>query len=161
MSWIEKTVGEAIAWMEKKAKTNAGCRCPCCGQRVKIYNRKLTSEMAYALCRLYSIQSKEFWRPVNILREAKLASGEYSKTRFFGLIMQVEKGQWSLTKTGIAFVEGRIRVARSVLVFHNRKVGESDDMISISEALDNKWQWEDIVRLPEGVKIQERMFEMT
>ncbi len=143
----------------------AGCTCPVCGQFVKLYKRKLNSQMAHFLCRLYMLtqQTGEQWHHVRKFLEAgHKASSDGTYLRYWRFIEPMEKvdapepdeekktqksmGYWKITELGKTFAEGRSRAKAHVLVLAGKCEGFSEDMIDIHEALGAKFDYAELMR---------------
>jgi len=132
--------------------------CPCCGQRVQLYRRKMSTDMVSALIRLYAVTrgapadpedpSKMFrspngalWVHRDVFCSAK-GSGDYAKMRFWGLIAprdyrsknENSSGFWAITELGVNFVERRARIPLYVYVYNNAFHSSSPDTLGITEA---------------------------
>lgn len=161
---------EARGWLRTHAA--AGVFCPCCQQFVKIYRRKITSSMAYALL-LIARHYKD--RPLGEMGEwlhvpeylsaqskfgAPVRGGDWAKLRWWGLIeaaMDVEPserrsdgsarvGHYRLTPLGRAWARGECAVPRIALIF-NQRLARLDDTetVTIREALKDKFNYAELM----------------
>lgn len=122
-----------------------GVDCPCCGQYVKLYKRKLNAGIAYGLIQLHRKGGdKDFVDIWADNTDPRRWGGDFAKARFWGLAVQLDKdrgdgskrnGFWKLTETGIRFVRHERRVPKYVYVFNNTRYGSSDEETTIVEAL--------------------------
>ena len=72
-----------------KESWRKGAKCPCCGQLVKLYQRKITSAMAYGLILLHNLQTDDFIHIENWLKEKNIPSsirGDFPKLKHWELI---------------------------------------------------------------------------
>lgn len=141
-----------------------GCTCPVCGQYVKLYKRKLNSQMAQFLCRLYAITEKtgEEWHHVrSFLSAGHKASSDGTYLRFWRFIEpmplkeapgddkekegQRSSGIWKITGTGKTFAEGRARAKAHAFVLCGKCEGFSEDMVDIHEALTAKFDYAELM----------------
>ena len=136
-----------------------GCKCPACGQNVKEYKRKLNSSMAYGLIIIYRIHKlKGFDKGIKMNEEIakmKIPSSniEYSKLAYWGLVEEEENddpkkktsGLWKITKKGISFVNNRMTLPKYVFIYNTKVKGSSDDKISISDSLGDKFDYTELM----------------
>lgn len=126
-----------------------GTTCPCCGQFVKLYRRKLTSDMARFVC----ILSK--YRPgrwVNI-RKIDVRGGDYAKLVYWGLAEQRENadeskkdsGIWRLTERGYEFAARKTKVRSHAFVFNGKCEGMTGGKVSIKDALGEKFDYAELM----------------
>lgn len=109
--------------------------CPCCDRHNMICKRKITSTMAK---QLYAMR-QEAWRYHFSKELQKEVGGEwrmYSLLRFWSFVEAgKDGGLWRITKSGIAFVDGRIDAPRCALVLNDRCIGfVPDQRITFKEA---------------------------
>lgn len=116
-----------------------GCKCPCCGQEVKLYKRVLNAQMAWFLIALHRAPRLDGnWVDIKAL---DVRGGDYAKTRYWGLVevkddpTKRSSGLWRLTQKGLKFVHDQVRVPRHVLVYNGECRGFSDQDIGIRQAL--------------------------
>ena len=144
-----------------KAKEPNGCRCPVCSQRVKIYQRKLSSIMAKALVVFYKVDEQDDcsgWLHVHgdkRMFDATAGAGDYGKLRFWAYAEpeytykgtnRAKTGRWRITEEGKKFVRGLISAPKYVYVYNNRMVGKSDDeRIRIDQALGEQFSLSEIM----------------
>lgn len=130
-----------------------GVNCPCCGQLVKLYDRKLNSGMAIFLLGLYgSTFEGNFEHASTVLVGTK--SLDYSVLRHWRLIEEDNRlvagkrksGFWRVSERGRKFVEAKITVPSHVKLFNNKLVGFSEDRISITQALGKNFDYNEVMR---------------
>lgn len=125
-----------------------GIVCPACDQFAKVYRRKLNSGMANSLVVLYR-RYRDAWvhLPTARANGEITQSNEEAKLRWWGLVEQDERhsGNWRLTETGIAFVEG-MRLPKYVLLYADRFLGFDGDSITIQDALGDHFDYEELMR---------------
>lgn len=155
-----------IAAAKKKVRdgASAGCTCPVCGQYVKLYKRKLNSQMAHFLCRLYAVtkETGKQWHHVRSFLEAgHKASSDGTYLRYWRMIEPMPKadapeppdekktrksmGYWRITNFGKTFAEGLSRVRAHVLVMAGKCEGFSEEKIDIREALGSKFDYAELM----------------
>jgi hypothetical protein len=160
-----ETLVEAKAHLRENYKS--GCTCPACGQYVKEYKRKLNSGMALFLIGLYKLMKRDakknptvqytqnFYSNKEVMKKMNLTvtSLDYSVMKHFGLIEprvseggKRDSGAWRLTQEGIHFVSNSDTAPKYVYLYNNKRTGISDEQISISEALDSKFDYEELMK---------------
>jgi len=151
------TIGQAKAHLRDNIKK--GINCPCCGQYVKMYTRKVTSAMAYGLILLVKSKSEDYFHIENYLKEQNCPSsvrGDISKLRYFKLIKKLEGirddgskrvGYYKVTERGKDFVRGLITVPESVMIFNKKTYGFSENHINIHQALKNKFNYNELMNI--------------
>lgn len=129
-----------------------GVTCPCCEQFVKLYKRKLNSGMALTLIRIY--RHSQGWVPVKeFLRQNKWHNGhDWTLLRFWGLLEEKQhakgensSGYWRITAKGISFVLNHITVPKRMLMYNQSCYGFEGGETSISEALGNKFNYQELM----------------
>jgi len=150
------TIKELKAYL--RANFEKGVDCPCCGQFVKLYKRKLNSGMAVTLIRIYN-QNKhdeENWIPVKeFLRINKYKnSHDWTLLKHWGLLQEKEQienninkssGYWKITKKGKEFVKNKISVPNKVHIYNNIVLGFSDDNTTIIESLGKHFKYQELM----------------
>lgn len=134
-----------------------GIDCPCCGQFYKVYKRKLNSSMARALIAIYNEASnrpREWLYIPSFLSDHKL-NANTALLRYWNLIEPMEsanlktnltRGMWKITGTGIAFVEGKIRVLKYGLFCNQKFLGfDGTETTSIEESLGDHFNLEELL----------------
>jgi len=165
--WLDKRLGmkkpkgatllQAQRHVQEALKPGAGAiDCPCCKQRVQLYRRRLNSEMARWLILLSRVFLSNGRRWVSVkdspLKETR--GGDYAKLQHWGLIEQRpntdEKkrtsGYWRPTTKGVNFAKNRTRVPSHIYIFNNTVYGQSEETVSIVDALGVKFDYRDVVR---------------
>ena len=150
------TLGEARATLRNTALKGASC--PCCGQLVKVYKRKLHSEMAVFLCRLVRRAGMEYkWVNVrHVLRggeETQKASTDGAYLTRWRLVEtkrakpgEPGAGLYRPTELGVRFVMRKIRVPSHIYMFNNTLIGFTDKLVTIDDALGDKFSYEELMR---------------
>jgi hypothetical protein len=132
--------------------------CPCCGQKVKIYKRKLNANMARWLIWLVkAYRDARRWWSVNegpVLQNRK-GGGDFAKLVHWGLIREKPNeadsskrtsGFWKPTKKGALFARMKIEVPSHVHLYNNEIVGWSDTPITIENALGKRFNYRELMR---------------
>ena len=135
-----------------------GTDCPCCGQFVKLYKRKLNSGMSLFLIGLYKLSKNNGVRCFKnqiIMRKMNLntSSLDYSIIKHFDLIEEeidheTEKknsGYWKITQKGIEFIEQKIEVPSHVHIYNGKVLGFADTTTNIITSLGNKFSYNELM----------------
>ncbi len=163
---IDWTISQARALMRPKLKE--GVECLCCGQRVQLYVRPLTSAMVHGLILLYR-HHKVCGEPTNnfvhiedYLKNQNCPSsvrGDLPKARFWGFIQghgdektdgNPNNGLYKLLPKGIDFIEGRILVQKSVKLYNNKFYGFDGAETDVFACIKNKFDYSALM----GIKKQ-------
>lgn len=159
---------DRISLGEAKRRLREGFRdgttCLCCGQRVKLYKRKLTSSMAYALVLIakHYRTSNEWLHVPTYFSKLELdpktqaaIRGDYAKLEAWGFLRErtgeeniaggPRAGFWRITPAGEAFVRGETRAPRHRYFFNRRARGSSDERITITEALGDRFSYPELM----------------
>ena len=142
------TIEEAKSYLRKKL--DKGITCPCCNQTVKMYKVKLTTGMAQVLIKFY--KNKGWKHPIE---DFKTINGDYAKLRHWGLVEKhggehesdvKSNGLWRITLKGIDFIQGSVKVPEKIKLYNNNFYGfDGDKMITIRQALGNKFDFEELI----------------
>lgn len=137
---------------------SSGYRCPCCGQYVREYARKITSSMARVLIILYRNGNFDYIHVENLLKSLNKSHlrADFHKLRYWGLLKKkvenredgsARNGFYQITTSGIWFVEEKITVQEKILIFNNEFKGFSGEQINIHQALGNKFSYKELMNL--------------
>ncbi len=134
------------------ANYEKGVVCPCCKQYVKRYRRSINSSMAYWLIWLVKshILQNNNWIDV---RNSPVRGGDYAKLQHWQLIEKKpnedgdrrSSGKWRPTFSGIDFAFRRIKIYSHAILYNNEMRALEGDLIDISEALGNKYNYETLM----------------
>lgn len=154
------TISVAQRYVEERCEE--GVRCPCCGQYVKVYRRKINSTMARALLYIY----KYFEHPdanewlhvadylVKVKKDSTIAGGDASKLRLWGLIEPLPSkrqdgsnrvGYYRITDLGKKFAEGKVKVSSAVYVYNQQVMGYDEQTVNIEQALGSKFNYAELM----------------
>lgn len=136
-----------------------GAKCPCCGQFVKLYKRKITSSMAYGLIVINRLKEpgeifhlNKFFKELPNVPAA--IHGDMPKLRLWGLLSDIEKelddgnpncGLYTLTPEGRAFVMGAISVPKYCFMYNNKVTAKSEELTTIREALGDQFNYSELM----------------
>jgi hypothetical protein len=127
-----------------------GVNCPVCNQYAKEWKRGIVATAAADLCKLVCLHEGE---PVHINEFTKQRSNFYCLA-YWDLIASEDadgeakrgSGMWSPTEKGILFVKGKIAVPKYSITFNNKVLRLEGEMITIHDALGNRFNYEELMR---------------
>lgn len=142
-----------------KDNMKKGGICPACTQNVKMYEKKIDSQMAYYLIQIYkktiSFPDKEYFHVQDDLNVPMKVSGSWAKLRWWGLIEEQEKGNdvsnkrtsgmWKITDAGKRFVQHKSKVTQYVKLFNGKFYGEVGKQVNISQCLNEKFNYMELM----------------
>lgn len=143
-------IADARRILNERAKD--GMTCPCCNQLVKIYKRKLNANMVRFLIDLVlEHHTARSW--VSYLA-CRFLGRDYNYLQLFGLAKtrkntdktKKSSGMWKPTEDGINFVAGRNTAPEYVKVYNNRVIRTSKKRVTVREALQNKFNYDDLMK---------------
>lgn len=144
------------------------CVCPCCDQLARLRRYKLDSGIAYALTQFYVLGGPHHRDWVHYADVTRIAGNtmKFSLAKFWGLLERSgekmltgqrspagrknSRGEWRLPDMGCAFVEGKITVPASILVYNDTCYGMSDEQVTIHQALGDKFDYDELMDHAEG-----------
>lgn len=130
----DPTIKEARRNLKRHFDAGRAAACPCCGQTVKRYPRKITATMARQLARLYRVYPRSL---TSSQLQESIDGGNrmYSMLRHWRMVEDTEHG-WRITKRGINFVDGDISTPKFAFVFNNKLVGFSEERVKFEDCVD-------------------------
>lgn len=139
-----------------EAQMAAGAGCPCCGQFVRIYKRKLNSIMAAFLIWLVRRDraSGESWQDIKAAPDnIRSFGGDYAKLAHWGLVANKpnndpsrrSSGLWRPTPKGVDFALAHRPVPSHVHLYNNEVIGFSERQVSIVEALGARFDYQELM----------------
>lgn len=155
-----ETIKEGKQYLRDNWNTPGGCTCPCCGQRVKLYKRKIHKGMAVDLIRVYREQRRLGWTEFIHVEKYLQSTGKsyshnFALAEFWGLAERSKAepeqpaartgGLWRLTALGREFVAGRMTVPKFVYTFNHRKYYQSDERVNIRTALTDQLNYDELM----------------
>jgi len=148
----EVTLEEARTKM--MSMTDKGASCPCCGRLVKLYRRKLHTEMALFLLKLVRAFKEEprWYSTRELVPSTTKASTDGSYLVHWGLIEReahenesgAKAGKYRPTEKGIRFAEGEQYVRSHLHLLCGNVVGFGGDVVTIKECLGSKFDYEEL-----------------
>lgn len=149
------TLEEAKQWL--RARFEDGANCPCCKQTVKLYPRKLNSNMAVFLVSLVRLWKREN-RPIKY-KECSFHGRDYSYLHLWDLARTARSddpakrmsGMWEPTQKGIDFVEQKIEVPSHAYCYNGKLIRLSDTKTNIIESLGQDFNYAELMQaVPEN-----------
>lgn len=149
-SLFGQTVEEAKVDIERVLTESRQTDCPCCGQRVKRYERSIYAQPAKFLIWLAKAYQRDHrwydWREEPVRGDGQKGGGDYSKLRFWGLIEhkpntdkhnlpQNYSGMWRPTQKGISFAYNKLAIPKYALIYNNKLLGFKGEMVTITDCL--------------------------
>jgi len=135
-----------------------GYNCPCCGQLVKRYYRKLNSNMALTLLLLYRSGLKGYVHIENFMQQrGHKRSGDFPYLVHWRFLEKMpgerqdgssRTGFYKITGLGIMFAEGKLYAREKIMISNNRFEGFDGGDISIQTALTNKFNYDELMKEP-------------
>lgn len=147
------TLQEARDWLRGQVTDGPGAHCPTCHQVAREYRRRLNSNMAYALIRLYRLGGLEWVHKPTVLRGVGSAARDESLLRFWGLLEEAgderpdggRSGWWRVTPLGAAFVRREHTVREYAIVYDNRLLRLEGKAIDIERALGARFSYRELM----------------
>jgi len=149
-----KTILEAKKYLRKNFED--GVSCPCCGQFVRLYKRKLNSSMARSLIWIVGASrlSNDGW--VDVPTEAPkwlTKTNQHTTMKWWQLLERMpndksykkHSGIWRPTQKGTDFALGKVSVPEYVLHYNDSIIGHSDSMVTIREACGVKFDYDEMI----------------
>ena len=123
--------GMSKDWLFLLENIEDGRHCPCCGQFVKAYRRKLRANHVRFLRQLVEkTSSAEPWIHYKTLR---FAGRDYNYLQHFGLAESKPGGFWRATSLGHSFLSGSVSVPEWLLIYDNQVFSRSERPVFIFE----------------------------
>jgi hypothetical protein len=110
--------------------------CPCCGQKIVRYKHGLNRTLVSGLWHLHNAGGRA---RIDKLGMTLSESTNFQKLRYFKLAKPAgaeSNNEWILTRAGLEFLQGRLKVSRFVFTKLGNPVAESIERIFIHEVED-------------------------
>jgi len=157
------TLQSAKDWL--RDRVDVGAKCPCCTQLAKVYKRKLTGPMAYALILIErNFRTSGDWLhvPSYLSKWSKIGSavrgGDWAKLVHWKLIEEKPEirddgspraGYYKITQLGIDFAQGRVAVPKFVYLYDSRVIQRAcTETLTVAEALGSNFNYAELMRGP-------------
>ena len=139
------TVAQAKLWLEQNR--DEGASCPCCGQYVKTYRRKLYATQVRSL--LYAARTfGADWFHLSKLDGVKpgVRQADFPKLAWWDLIQNQGSGPlWSITSKGFKFAADALEVPETAIVLNGRLQGFEGRQVRIGDVLGKQFNLEEMV----------------
>lgn len=132
-----------------------GYNCPCCGQLVKRYFRKMNCNMAMTLVALYRKKKFGFVRVEEFLRvNGYPRSGDFPYLVHYGMLEKMtgeradgskKNGFYKLTDKGRQFVLEQIKVPQTFIIYNGKCEGFEGKEIGIVDALGKYFDYRELM----------------
>lgn len=145
----QASLAQVRNWLLSKA--DDGAECPVCKQYVKVYRRKITSSMAYALIEMYRAGGKDWVHLASVLTGAR---ADEAKLAYWGLIEEEKilrpdggrAGYWRVTDLGELFLRGNLKLPKYARVYNKRVLGlDATEQATIRDALGTKFDYSELM----------------
>jgi hypothetical protein len=149
---LNATIQEGVDYVLRIAE-NGGGECPCCRQRVQVYERTINAGMARALINQWRAVGQD-WAKTRMLWTM---THEGAQLQWWGLIEPGQArsdggkgGEWRITDSGRDFVLGRLSCPRYAKVFDGQLLGldASYGYVTIQDALGTKFDYSSLMSGP-------------
>lgn len=142
-----KTIKEAKLFLQKGIAKPGGCKCPACGQEVKLQKRKISTGMVEFLLKLAFIS--QAIKTLNNPKAAKSVhykdcnpkSNDYTTLAHWGLIEAESsmRGHWRITALGLAFLQGKETIKVYSLFYDGQVRGFAGDALAVEDFFGEDW----------------------
>jgi len=139
------TIDEAQAYL--LANIEDGAECPCCARQVRLYRRKLNSNMVAFLCDLVGSEA-----PWTHYMNVRFRGRDYSYLQLWDLAETCTEegggytGLWRPTERGIAFARREIRVPSHVYHYLNVAHDFAATTVDVEEALGSRFDYAELMK---------------
>lgn len=144
---------DTLSAAKEKLRKNweEGINCPCCGQLVKLYTRKINSGQAVSLIRLWWLCRDGQYHHYT---EIKKCATDFAQLKRWGLIIGDEKnkdstkrtsGMWKVTDIGAEFVKGEAYVRGQCQIYDDKTKGLTGAFVNIKDALGDKFDYSELM----------------
>ena len=154
--------GKKKTFMEYEQKqitipdADKGYECPCCGQFVKTYHRRLNSSMSCVILLIYRSGKRGFFHVENWLKEIGRSElrADFHKLRYWNLLeKKIEdredgsgrNGHYKITGRGIMFAEGSLRVQEKAVIFNGKLKYFEGNEVEIKQCLGKRFSYEELM----------------
>jgi len=158
------TVSEASEILKQLMETQEGASCPCCGQLVKTYRRKIHSQMARCLILFFRKFERDFTTSEGVfhswpdfVREQNLSphqTADFAKLAYWGLIEKEtgiredgsgRVGFWRVTDYGKQFIHSGVGAYQYAIVFNGKRIRFEGGCVTIHHCLGEKFNYAELM----------------
>jgi len=158
---IESNLESIKSSIFSKENMKDGCKCPACNQNVKMYKKKIDSQMSFFLIKLYRLSKKNpfksYFHVQDDIDVSMKVGGSWAKLRYWELIKEQPKdssdttkrtsGMWRITDKGIMFVENNLKVPKYVKLYNQTFYGYDGEMTSIEETIKDRFNYSELMSM--------------
>lgn len=158
---LENHIDEIKYSIFSTEKMKEGSKCPACNQHVKLYKKKVDSQMAFFLIKLFTLTKKnptrEYFHVQDDINVSMKVSGSWAKLRYWELIEEQSKdtsdvqkrtsGMWRITNKGMMYVEGNLNIPKYVKLYNQTFFGYEGERTSIHQALKEKFNYQELMNM--------------
>ena len=150
------TLAEAKAFLE--ANMEEGCKCPACGQNVKINKYSISDKTAKSLINLHKLTlenpSQQYFHVERDIEVPLSVGGSWARLRHFYLIEEKPKseedkgrtsGYWRITDYGRKFVNNQLPLKKYVHIFNKTVKKYSGKKVTITDCLGQKFDYDELM----------------
>jgi hypothetical protein len=139
------TLKEARDILRELARTADGAPCPCCTQKVKIYDRPLNTTMVRSLIAFWREYGRAWGSLPDLRRKVNLHhSNQEAQLAHFGPMEDMRErredgghaGMWRVTAFGEDWLHDRVAVPHKARQYNARKLGLVGEPKKISDIID-------------------------
>jgi len=158
---------------KESSSQQEGCICPVCDRFGKIHKTPITASGAFTLLKLYealrtgNTDKEGFVHIESYMTKQRIPiKGAHSRLQHWGLCeikmnnddTKRTSGFWKITEKGKRFIFGQIKIPKSAWMYNEKVLEwEDDNMIDIHQALNNKFNYQEVMSayLGEAPKVTE------
>lgn len=130
----------------RAATTNKGGSCPCCGQHVQVYRRKVYKLMAKCLIWLVGEYMARGGEWISLKSGPRFRGGDNAKLLYWHLAVRhpEQDDLYKPTQLGVDFVARKVSIPKYAYVYDGRVQGFSPERVCIDECLEGDFVLDDI-----------------
>lgn len=150
---LDTPLREVKEWMFGRIAAGAADKCPCCEKVAKLYERPITSTVAYSLIKMFRHAGTDWVR----WKDLDIKQSDEAKARFWGIIEErpgerpdgsTRTGWWRLTPFGVRFIHGQETITRRARLYGAKFYGfvEGDPQVDVRDCLGNRFDYGKLMR---------------
>lgn len=156
-----------------RSLVDAGARCPCCTQTVKVYRRPLSHVAARTLIALYQHAGDDYAHVPTLLAkhlpDIAHQGGYATLSAHWKLIEEApvrrddngRAGCWRITKLGRSFVRNWTTVPKYAHIYDGRLLRLSGPPITIDDALGTKFSYAELMGAEHELRVEEQRINVS
>jgi len=123
------SVSEAREYMNEHLRD--GTECLVCGRACKCHRRNMIPTLVETLVIIDKAAVRGAW--VNVADLNLKNGGDYAKLRYWELVEKGADNRWRVTLRGHDFLDGKVTIPKTALVYKNQSLGLEGDEIFVSD----------------------------